>query len=54
MHLSLIEQQHKDDVMPIDPNDDFIFDSKMNDSKDQTNGDHEMILHNEDVSSRNI
>ncbi len=41
--------------MPIDPDDDFISDSKMNDSDNEVDDDHEMIvLHNEEVSLENL
>jgi hypothetical protein len=48
--LSLVNQLHNEDVNPIDPDDDLIFNSKMNDSKSDAYDDHEMILHNEQIS----
>jgi len=48
--LSLSNQLHNEDVNPIDPNDDFIFDSEMNDSESDAYDVHEMVLHNEQRS----
>ncbi len=48
--LSLVNQLHNEDANPIDPNDDFISNSKMNDSKSDAYDHHEMILHNEQRS----
>jgi hypothetical protein len=45
--LSLANQLLNEDVNPIDPNDDLISNSKMNDSKSDVDDDHELILQNE-------
>ncbi|CAN5960650.1 unnamed protein product [Sphagnum jensenii] len=48
--LSLADQLHNEDVNPIDPDDDLIFDSEVNDFESNAYDDHEMILHNEQRS----
>jgi hypothetical protein len=45
--LSLANQLHNENANPIDPDDGFISNSKMNYSKSNAYDHHEMILHNE-------
>jgi len=48
--LSLTNQLHNEYVNPIDPDDDLVSDSEVNDFKSDAYDDHEMILHNEQRS----
>jgi hypothetical protein len=48
--LSLADQLHDEDVNPIDPDDDLLFNSKMNDFESDAYDDHEIVLHNEQRS----
>jgi hypothetical protein len=52
--LSLIEQQHRKDVMPIDLDDNLIFTSELNDYENEANDDHGMVLNNEKESLENL
>ncbi len=55
MRLVIDKTTTQRDIMPIDPDDDFIFDPKMNDFENEVDDDHEMIfLHNEEVSLEDL
>jgi hypothetical protein len=45
--LSLADKLFYEDANPIDPYDDLIFNFEMNDSENDANNDHELILQND-------